>query len=129
MIHLPYWKPSLLLLAVATVGTAVWKEAMVNDQSAIAETIKAAVAQVVTGINAHDPTKPPRMTPRILSLWNVVARQLLGSKPTERASGWAFSMTRFGKSVSSTKRSMLQVRETWRSTVAPITKTTVPMVC
>ena len=57
MIHLPYWKPSLLLLAVATVGTAVWTEAMANDQSAIAETIKAAVAQVVAGINAHDPSK------------------------------------------------------------------------
>ena len=57
MIHFAYWKPSLLLLAVATVGTAVWTRAMANDQSAVAQTIKAAVAQVVAGINAHDPIK------------------------------------------------------------------------
>jgi len=57
MIHFAYWKPSLLLFAVAIVGAAVWARAMANDQSAIAETIKAAVAQVVAGINAHDPIK------------------------------------------------------------------------
>ncbi|MBZ5653181.1 MAG: hypothetical protein LAO18_22170, partial [Acidobacteriia bacterium] len=57
MIHFAYWKPSLLLFAVATVGAAVWTRAMAIDQSAIAETIKAVVAQVVAGINAHDPIK------------------------------------------------------------------------
>ncbi len=57
MIRFADWKPSLLLLAVATVGTAVWTKSMANDQSAIAETIKGAVAQVVAGINAHDPIK------------------------------------------------------------------------
>lgn len=57
MIRFAYWKPSLLLLAVATVGTAVWTKAKANDQSAIAESIKVAVAQVVAGINAHDPNK------------------------------------------------------------------------
>lgn len=57
MIHFAYWKPSLLLLAVATVGTAVWARPKANDQSAIAEHIKVAVAQVVAGINAHDPNK------------------------------------------------------------------------
>ena len=57
MIHFAYWKPSLLLFAVAAVATAFWSRAMANDQSAIAETIKAAVAQVVAGINAHDPIK------------------------------------------------------------------------
>ncbi len=57
MIHFAYRKPSLLLFAVATVGTALWTRAMAIDQSAIAETIKAAVAQVVAGINAHDPIK------------------------------------------------------------------------
>lgn len=57
MIHFAYWKPSLLLVAVATVGTAVWTRATANDQSAIAGTIRAAVAEVVAGINAHDPIK------------------------------------------------------------------------
>ena len=57
MIHFAYWKSSLLLFAVATVGTAVWTKAVANDQLGIAETIKAAVAQVVAGINAHDQIK------------------------------------------------------------------------
>lgn len=57
MIHFAYWKPSLFLFAVATIGAAVWTRAMATDQSAIADTIKAAVAQVVAGINAHDPIK------------------------------------------------------------------------
>ena len=129
MIHFAYWKPSLLLFAVATVGTAVWTRAMAIDQSAIAETIKAASLKSSLGSTLTIQSKQLRMTRRILSPWNVVALQLLGSKPTERASGWAFSMTRFGKSVSSTRRSMLQVGETWLSTVAPITKTTVSMAC
>lgn len=57
MIHFAYWKPTLLLLAVATVVAAVWTRAMAIDQSAIAETIKADVAQIVAGLNAHDPIK------------------------------------------------------------------------
>ena len=57
MTHFAYWKPSLLLFAAAAIGTAVWTRTMAIDQSAIAETIKAAVAQVVAGINAHDPIK------------------------------------------------------------------------
>jgi ketosteroid isomerase-like protein len=57
MIHFAYWKPSLLLFAVATVGAAVWTRAIAIDQSAITRTIKTAVAQVVAGINAHDPSK------------------------------------------------------------------------
>ena len=57
MSHFAYWKPSLLLFAIAAVGAAAWARAMAVDQSAIAETIKADVAQVVAGINAHDPIK------------------------------------------------------------------------
>ena len=57
MIHFAYWKQSLLLFAVAVVVTAARTRAMAIDQSAIAETIKAVVAQVVAGINAHDPIK------------------------------------------------------------------------
>ena len=69
MIRFAYWKPSLLLLAVATVGTAVWTKAMANDQSAIPETIKGAVAQVVAGINAHDPIKATAYdAPNIISM-------------------------------------------------------------
>ena len=68
MIPFAYWKPSLLLMAVATVGIAVWAKAMANDQSAIAETIKAAVAQVVIGINAHDPIKATYDAPDIVSM-------------------------------------------------------------
>lgn len=49
-----YWKPSLLLLAIASVGTASWTAEMSADKVAIAKTIKSDVARVVTGINAHD---------------------------------------------------------------------------
>src|SRR5450631_3010896 len=52
-----YWKPGLLLLAVASVGTAPWTAAMPVDKAAIAETIKMDVAQVVAGLNAHDAAK------------------------------------------------------------------------
>ncbi len=52
-----YWKPSLLLLASAAVGTASWTAEMSADKAAIAETIKMDVAQVVAGLNAHDAAK------------------------------------------------------------------------
>lgn len=52
-----YWKPGLLLLALASVGTAPWTAAMPVDKAAIAETIKMDVAQVVAGLNAHDAAK------------------------------------------------------------------------
>jgi ketosteroid isomerase-like protein len=52
-----YWKPSLLLLAFAAVGTASWTAEMLADKAAIAKTIKSDVAQVVAGINAHDAVK------------------------------------------------------------------------
>ena len=54
---LAHLKPGLLLFAVAVVGAALWTKATAMDQPAIAETIKADVAQVVAGINAHDPIK------------------------------------------------------------------------
>lgn len=47
----------LVTVCVAASGTAVWTRAMAIDQLAISGTIKAAVAQVVAGINAHDPIK------------------------------------------------------------------------
>lgn len=46
---------------------------MALDQSAIAETIKAAVAQIVGGINAHDPIKPEGFKPgfQLDPVWKV----------------------------------------------------------
>ncbi len=52
-----YWKPTLLLLAFASVGSASWTAEMSADQGAIAKTIKSDVAQVVAGINSHDAAK------------------------------------------------------------------------
>jgi ketosteroid isomerase-like protein len=52
-----YWKSGLLLLALASVGTAPWTAAMPVDKAAIAETIKMDVGQVVAGLNAHDAAK------------------------------------------------------------------------
>ena len=52
-----YWKPSLLLLAFAAVGAASRTAEMSADKAAIGKTIKSDVAQVVAGINAHDPVK------------------------------------------------------------------------
>src|ERR1700733_859218 len=49
-----YWKPSLLLLAFAAASAT---EAESVDTSVVAETIKTEVAQLVAGINAHDPAK------------------------------------------------------------------------
>ena len=98
-----YWKPSLLLLACAAAGTVSSTVAASVDTAAIAKTIKTDVAQLVAGLNAHDAVKKPLMTPRISSPWNVAVPQLLGSKPTERASRWALPTTLFGESVSSTK--------------------------
>jgi ketosteroid isomerase-like protein len=52
-----FWKPSLLLLVFAAAGTASWTTAMAADQAVIAQTIKADVAQLVAGLNAHDAVK------------------------------------------------------------------------
>ncbi len=51
------WKPSLLLLAFVAAGTVSWTTAMPADQAAVAQTIKADVAQIVAGLNAHDAVK------------------------------------------------------------------------
>ena len=100
-----------------------------NDQSAIAKTIKADVAHVVAGINAHDPIKTTAYdAPDIISM-ECGSPSTVGIEADREGSGWAFSMTPFGKSVSSTRRSISHVVETWLSTVASTTKITVPMVC
>jgi ketosteroid isomerase-like protein len=52
-----FWKPSLLLLAFAAAGTVSWTAAMSADKAAIAQTIKTDVAQLVSGLNAHDAVK------------------------------------------------------------------------
>jgi ketosteroid isomerase-like protein len=52
-----YWKPTLLLLALAAAGTVSSTAAVPVDTATVAETIKADVAQLVAGINAHDAVK------------------------------------------------------------------------
>jgi ketosteroid isomerase-like protein len=64
-----YWKPSLLLLAFAAAGTASSTAALSVDTAAIAETIKADVAQLVAGLNAHDAVKTTAYdAPNIISM-------------------------------------------------------------
>ena len=64
-----YWKPSLLLLAFAAAGAASSRAAVPVDTAAIAETIKADVAQVVAGLNAHDAVKTTAYdAPNIISM-------------------------------------------------------------
>lgn len=63
------WKPSLLLLAFAAAGTASSTAAVSVDTAAIAETIKADVAQLVAGLNAHDAVKTTAYdAPNIISM-------------------------------------------------------------
>ena len=52
-----YGRPSLLLLAFALAGAESSAPAVPVDTTAIAETIKTDVAQLVAGINAHDAAK------------------------------------------------------------------------
>ena len=64
-----YWKPSLLLLAFAAVGTASWTAEMSVDKAVIAKTIKTDVAEVVAGLNAHDAVKTTAYdAPNIISM-------------------------------------------------------------
>jgi ketosteroid isomerase-like protein len=64
-----YWKPSLLLLAFAAAGTASSTATVSVDTAGIAETIKADVAQLVAGINAHDAVKTTAYdAPNIISM-------------------------------------------------------------
>jgi ketosteroid isomerase-like protein len=52
-----YWKPGLLLVALALAGTESSAAAAPGDTTAIATTIKTDVAQLVAGLNAHDALK------------------------------------------------------------------------
>ena len=64
-----YWKPSLLLLAFAAVGTASSPAPVSADTAAIAKTIEADVAQLVAGLNAHDAVKTTAFdAPNIISM-------------------------------------------------------------
>jgi ketosteroid isomerase-like protein len=61
-----YWKPGLLLLALAAATSTA---AVPADTAAIATTIKANVAQVVAGLNAHDAVKTTAFdAPNIISM-------------------------------------------------------------
>ena len=50
-----HWAPTLLLTAIALGATRSTDRSAPPDVTAIADTIKADVAQVVAGLNAHDP--------------------------------------------------------------------------
>ena len=52
-----FGKSSLLLLAFVAAGAVSWTAAMPVDKTAIAQTIKMDVAQLVAGLNAHDAVK------------------------------------------------------------------------
>ena len=100
----PYWKPSLLLLAFASVGTASSPAACRLIQLQSPKQSRRTSLNSSLGSMLTMQSRQLLMTPRISSLWNVVVLQPLGSKPTERASRWALPMTLFGESVSSTRR-------------------------
>ena len=51
------WKRNLVLLMFAVAGSASSTTAQSVDTAAIAKTIRADVAQLVAGLNAHDPVK------------------------------------------------------------------------
>jgi ketosteroid isomerase-like protein len=64
-----FWKPSLVLFALAAAGAASSTAPAPVDTAAIAETIKADVAQLVAGLNAHDAVKTTAFdTPNIISM-------------------------------------------------------------
>src|SRR5690242_21349302 len=64
-----FWKPSLVLFVFAAAGAASSTAPAPVDTAAIAETIKADVAQLVAGLNAHDAVKTTAYdTPNIISL-------------------------------------------------------------
>ena len=52
-----YWKPTLLLLACAAAGALPLTVGVPANTETIAKTIKADVAQLVAGLNAHDVAK------------------------------------------------------------------------
>ena len=64
-----YWKPGLLLLALAAAGSSPSSAAVSVDTAATAQTIKADVAQLVAGLNAHDVVKTTAFdAPNIISM-------------------------------------------------------------
>ena len=64
-----YWKPSLLLLAFAVAGAASLIASLSVDTAVIAETIRADVAELVAGLNAHDVAKTTAYdAPNIISM-------------------------------------------------------------
>ena len=64
-----YRRPSLLLLALAVAGTESSAPAVSVDATVSAETIKTDVAQLVSGINAHDAVKATAYdAPNIISM-------------------------------------------------------------
>ncbi len=64
-----HWTRSLLLLACAITGTTSLAAAQPVDRKAVADTIKADVAQLVAGLNAHDPARTTAFdAPNVISM-------------------------------------------------------------
>jgi ketosteroid isomerase-like protein len=64
-----YWKPGLLLLAFAAARMAPSTAPVPVDTAEIAQTIKADVAQLVAGLNAHDVAKTTAYdAPNVISM-------------------------------------------------------------
>lgn len=69
MNHSAFWKQSLILLAFTVAGTEASAAPVPVDTAVIAKTIKMDVAQLVAGINAHDPNKATAFdAPDIISM-------------------------------------------------------------
>ena len=102
---------------------------MAIDQSAIAKTIKAAVAQVVAGINAHDPIKTTAYdAPDIISI-ECGSPSTVGIEADREGFRLGFQHDPLWKVSLIDETVDVAGGETWLSTVAPITKTTVSMAC
>ena len=93
-----YWKPSLLLLAFADRQQPCRLTQRQSPKQSRRTSLNSSLDSMPTM-----QSRQPLMTPQISSPWNVAAPQLLGSKPTERASRWALPATLYGESVSSTR--------------------------
>lgn len=69
MILSAYFRPLILLLALAAAGAGSSAPAISDDKAPIGETIKEDVAQLVAGINAHDALKATAYdAPNVISM-------------------------------------------------------------
>lgn len=98
-----YWKPSLLLLAFAAAAAASSMAFVLVDRAVIAERIKADVAELVAGLNAHDVAKTTAYdAPNIISM-ECGSPSSIGVEADREGFKAGFANDPFGRSVSSTR--------------------------